>query len=122
MNEDWDAFIKKSKDNYYKIGQVSCHIFPNEKIHFNKHGFNHVTFKNGVPRPRREQKERISLLPYVKSILEKAEYICDYREVTMKNSKAIFWGIRGSSEGKKLRIVIRKRNNGVLHFFSVMED
>ncbi len=122
LDENWRKFIEEEKRKYNIIGQISCPAFPHEKVHFNKHGFKHLIWKGQKARVRTEQKERLALLPLVKSILENTTEISNYKEETLYGSKACFWSLKGTVEEKCLRIVLRKKNDGPLHFFSVMEE
>ena len=123
MNDkDWKEFIKKAKMEYYKIGNISCAAFRNELVHFNKHGFKHLLRKGKKYRPRAEQIKRINLLPFAVHILKRAQEIRGYRSNTIDGILANFWTIRGIHNGQQIRVILRKINKGVLHFFSVMQE
>ena len=102
---------------------IKCPAFSNENVHFNRYGFDHIVFKDGIPRPQEEVIERFKFLPYVPSLLKKITGV-DNEEKRIKNqSIAYFWTIKHSISNRlHLRIIIRRLNDGRLHFFSVMKE
>jgi|SRR3989344_6254241 len=107
---------------YYRIKAIRCPAFNNEFIYFNKYGFHHLLYKGRVPRTNSEINERFSLLNLSIKIIKRSTLFSNYRESHIGKSKAYFWAIRGSENGKMLRIIIRKKNNGKIHFFSLMKE
>ncbi len=122
LEKNWEEFIEKSKKIYKEIDYIKCPAFGGDKVFFNKYGFNHLIWKGRIPRPKNEQEERLSLLPSAIEIVRNSNQTYNYRETTLDKSRAHFWALKGFDGKKNLRIIIRKKNNGPLHFFSVMED
>ena len=122
MDENWKKYIEEQKEKYNEIGQITCPVFGNELIHFNKYGFNHLVRKGRFMRPRNEQRKRFNLLPYALFILEKNHPINEYRENYTDNSNVQFWAFEAYLEDSKVKIIIRKKNGGPLHFFSVYSN
>ena len=119
--EKHKEFIKKSYKNYKKIGFVECPAFCNEKIYFNKVGFNHLLWKGKKLRKPEEQVRRISLIPKATEIIGSSIVYLHYRKdiKLLGNglvSNANFWSL--SSKG--VRVTIRQTNNGRKCFLSVM--
>jgi hypothetical protein len=119
MDEDWGQYIKQKHTEYKKIGQIDCPAFPNEKVHFNKYGFNHLVWKGKNPRTKEEQQERLDLLPFVINVISNGKNISEYRKIIRGNSKVCFWAIKERGGEIVLRVVLRKKNDGLLHFFSI---
>ncbi len=112
--------LRKAKEYYYKIGAVPCRAFGGELVYFNSHGWNHVLRKGRKRRDFAEQNNRIQLLQFVEYILKVTEKISDYRESTNPGSLVCFWTIERYVNRKKIRVVIRRTNDGRKHFFSIM--
>jgi hypothetical protein len=123
MKENWKEFIKGAREEYNRMRLVSSLIFDNEKIYFNNHGFNHLIRKGRKLRDHKEIMERLKLLPYVIPILKGTKNTYQYKIDTEGKSIAHFWEIREqiSSKRKKITVcvILRKLNEGRLHFFSV---
>ena len=124
MNSDyWKKFVEKSKKEYYKIGSISCPAFGSEKVSFNKYGWNHLIRKGRKFRDNMEQKERLELLPYVKNIISNTTSIYRDRITRSDYSCCYFWEIRRKvihrSKHVTIHVIIRKKNDGRLHFFSI---
>jgi len=124
-SETHKQFIKKSEEDYKKIGYVKCPAFSNEEIHFNKIGFNHLLWKGKKMRAMEEQIRRISLIPKAVRIISTSITCTHYRETirVLGNgsiSLAKFWSISTNTEGVHIRIIIRQTNNGRKYFLSVM--
>ena len=118
----WKEFVEKAKAEYNKIGNISCPVFGNDPVYFNKHGFNHLLRKGKKYRPRDEQIKRIHLLPSAVYILRRAQEIRGYRSNTVDDVSADFWTIRGIHDGSRIRVILRRLGNSKLHFFSVMQE
>ena len=123
LNENQLNFIQKVKKIYYKIGSIKCAAFLAEQVVFNGHGFNHLLRKGRKFRERSEQEMRFGLLPDVIKTIEIQKIVNEYRTSTVDNSHAHFWELKGKTEnGKSFYVVLRKKNNGHLHFFSVYDE
>lgn len=82
-----------------------------------------MVYKGRIPRDLNEIERRYNLLLYVPKIIKKTRLI-DNEEKRLKNkSIAYFWTIKHKvSYTLSIRIILRRLNNGVLHFFSVMSE
>ncbi len=119
--EDWKGYIKNKRDSYKKMKPISCPAFDNEKIYFNRYGFDHIVYKDGIPRPQGEVVKRFKLLEYVPNILGKVQTLSSGEKRTRGNSTAYFWAIQHKVGNLiSVRFIIRRLNNGHLHFFSIM--
>lgn len=122
LQDDHKKLIKEAKDEYRKIGYVECPAFDNEKVHFNKHGFNHFIRKSGVLRTLPEQIRRLNLLNTLTQIISSSNDYQEYEKLYNKNPPAQFWSFIRRSDGGFIKIVIRQIGDGNKHFFSVMDN
>ena len=122
MPTDWPTFIENAYREYKKILTVSCRALDGLRIHFNKHGFNHLIRKGRFPRSRLEQMRRIKLISAAVEIIRNEPTVFLKKEDDVRGSHAIFWTIRSYMNGKWVRVILRKKNNGSAHFFSVMDE
>lgn len=121
--EDWWKYIENEKDKYKKIGNIKCPAFSNEEVYFNHHGLNHLMYKDGILRPRKDILDRFSLLIFVPNIIKKIKSVEGEERRIKENSQAYFWTIKHKvHHNLSIRIILRRLNNGVLHFFSVMRE
>ena len=122
-NEDWREYLKEERKRYKRFLPVKSIIFPNEEVYFNRYGFDHIVFKEGVPRPQDEVKLRFGLLKYVPSVLNRVTETEKVEIRVKKQSTAYFWTIRHRvGIDTYIRIILRRLNDGRIHFFSVMEE
>ncbi len=120
--ESHKNFIKRFRNEYKKFGNIECPAFKNEKIYFNKHGFNHIIRKGKDVRSTHEQIRRIKLMSHSKFILQGAKEISEYRTNTVDGHPAFFWSIVGVVDLIKIRVIIRQLGDkGIKHFYSIMD-
>ncbi len=122
-NESHKEFIKRSYEEYKKLGYVECPAFNFEKVYFNRHGFNHLIRKGEDLRPVHEQVRRIKLLSFALKILSKVNKIqkCTYNEIN--NYPAFFWTFNVSIESIEIRLIVRQLGkDGKKHFYSIMDE
>jgi hypothetical protein len=116
----------ESKEFYFKIGAVCCPAFNNELIYFNRQGFKHLIRKGTRRRDSAEIMRRLRLFPYAVQTVRRAEKIYSYKVITRQQSTAHFWILReilhSQSRRIVIRVIIRKLNNGHIHFFSVFDE
>lgn len=108
--------IRKYKEEYYSIGTIICPVLNNEKIYFNNHGFNHLIRKMGVKRFSWDTKRRFKILKYAKIIIEDITVQFEY-----KKDKYEFWALAQMTDRKKIKVILRRVNNGRIHFYSIFE-
>jgi hypothetical protein len=116
-----DNYIKNIKIEYYKIKSIRCYILSSENVFFNNVGFRHLIRKGGIKRPVLEQKRRFKLLKYCRTILTSEDVSVEYRTSKKEKSKVEFWGITAIINKRKIRVIIRRINDGKLIFLSVMD-
>lgn len=124
--ENWKQFIQKARENYYKIDAIPCPAFGGELIYFNKYGFNHLIWKGGEARDINEQIERIRLIPEAVEIIGNSKSFGQHRKYERNSrrggfiSVAYFWSFERKTDYGKITVIVRQTNNGLKHFFSVM--
>lgn len=105
------------------MGSIECLAFLNEKIYFNHYGWQHLIYKGDKVRAKNEIIKRLHWLSYVFDILKRIKTLDNEEKRVKENSVACFWTIKYKvGPNLKLRIILRKLNNGPIHFFSVMDD
>ena len=123
MTTDWSNYLKNEELKYKKLGCVICPAFNYEDVYFNNYGLHHLIYKGEKLRTKNEIMRRFKLLPYVLNILKKIKSVDDEERRSREKSFAYFWTIKYKvSDDLKLRIIVRRLNNGTLHFFSVMSE
>lgn len=116
MTEEYPKFIQKVKKYYDSIGNVSCPAFSGQVINFNHYGWSHLIKKGSQRRTPKDIVRRLRLVVHARSILlEKSDY---QEHRIIYNSQ--FWSFHFVIKKKLIIVVIRKVNNGPLHFFSIM--
>ena len=123
FQEDHKLFIKKAKEEYKKIGYIECPAFGGEKVYFNRYGLRHLFYKDRVSRPIEEVIKRINLLQYASNILKHIKNVDNEERRTKNKTYAYFWTIKYSiNSDLRIRIILRRLDNGNLHFFSIMSE
>jgi hypothetical protein len=120
MNK-FDDYILKKRVEYYEIKTVKCRVLLDEEVVFNRHGLNHLVRKEGHNRTFVGQRRRFELLKYCKLVLENENSKIEYRISMAGDTKAEFWGITADIECLRVKVVLRKINEGKLIFLSVMD-
>jgi len=108
--------VAEAKILYKSIGCVYCPAFNNEKIYFNRKGFQHLLYKKGDRRRKNDQIERLSLLGLAVNVLQESRKFTEYR--TRENIK--FWSFRRETSKGIITVVVAKINDGPKYFLSVM--
>jgi len=108
--------IIKAKQFYLGLGSIEYKAL-SITIPFNNKGFTHLLRKGKVLRKVEEQYQRCMLLYLVPKILFKIPFKTEHR----KTNKFLFITTHTEVDGRHIKIVLRKPNNGQTHFFSIME-
>lgn len=108
--------VNDAKHFYFNVWRGSekpCPAFGGEVVKVTRAGWNHILFS-----PKRESLEmlrRLRLLPCAKRMIENAKIVKEYR----REGEVEYWSIEEVIEKKKIRVVVRSKNGGPKHFFSV---
>jgi hypothetical protein len=121
--QDWKKYLRNEEEKYKKLGCVKCPAFNGEPIYFNHYGLHHLIYKGNKVRTKNEITKRFILLPYIPNVLKKVTSTDNEEKRVDKNSMAYFWTIKHQIHHElRVRIIIRRVNDGTLHFFSVMKE
>lgn len=120
-----NSFEQKQKLFYKNFHSVFCPALQ-EEIFFDSTGLNHLIYKNRRPRPATERHYRLSLLPYVYSVIHNSKQAVletistdPLIQTWSLNFKLIKKGMNGQPCSVKV-IVIRRKPGGKLYFLSTM--
>lgn len=120
---------------YKSIGEALCPYF-GKSVAFNSDGFHHLQFSAERERGKSEQVLKFILLKkYAVDILKNSGTLQEYRktmevadkrrysrrEADMVNVE--YWGfvaIVGDLEKERVKVILRKRGTGNIHFWSIM--
>lgn len=108
--------IHQFKYFYFEIWRGSekpSPAFNNEIIKITWAGWRHVT--SSPKRGRHEVVERIRLLVFAKKLIEESTFIQTYRQ----EGNIEYWSIQGLFNNQPVRVVIRAKDKGLKHFYSV---
>jgi len=89
-------------------------------VYFNKYGFNHIIRKGRAVRSWEEQAARFRLIPLAVEIIKRETRTWGFRSTKRPGSTAHFYTLKGKIGTERVRVIIRRKNGGTLHFFSVM--
>jgi hypothetical protein len=64
----------------------------------------------------------MSLLKYVEYIIRRSATASERRENCIDGHIAYFWALHRYVDNIPIRVIIRKLNNGRMHFFSIMDE
>ncbi len=122
-DKEWNEYLINEENKYKRFGNVECPAFSNEKVYFNDYGLRHIMYKDRIPRPRDEVVKRFNLLIYVPNILKRIKIVDNEEKSIKKQSIAYFWTIKHKVHNNLfVRIILRRLNNGTIHFFSIMKE
>jgi len=119
MDDKWKEYIKEKYREYKDIRYIECPAFSNEKIYFNKHGFNHLIRKGFIPRTKEEQIKRLSLLPLSKAIIINSKKYSRYLKKEDKHPIAYFWSLISNNSNVSVTVIVRQLDGGYKHFYSI---
>ena len=128
--KQWREFIKQAREIYRETRPVPCPALGNELVYFNRFGLNHLTRSGKNLRSIYEQNRRIRLFEKASGIISNAKSVHEYRKLEKKIpygesfriSTAHFWAFASNEGGRTVIVLVRQVNDGVKHYFSVMDE
>jgi hypothetical protein len=111
--KSYEEKLAEARELYFTIGSIPCPALNNEKVYFEWNGFRHLVRKGRVPRKMEDQLRRFKLLPYAVQTIKEGEKISDTRD----NQFMALGLVIGD---KRIKIILRKADNGKLYFVSIM--
>ncbi|MEI6042738.1 MAG: hypothetical protein WCQ00_04205 [bacterium] len=115
-----NEFIEKQRIEYYRLKSVRSIVFLNQEVFFTKSGFEHLIRKGLGRRSIPEKIRRLGLLKYTTEILQDYTAKVEYRSIEDTIYKKHYWGITKDIGNIKIKVVIRRIDNGKLTFLSIM--
>ena len=120
--KEYKKELAEAHESYKKLAPISCPHLDNEKIVFNRLGFNHLVRKGNKLRPRHEVLLRLSYLQKITHVISSPKSVCEQRVESYESLKVHYWGLTLQIEKNLiLRVVVRQINSGPKHFFSIMQ-
>ena len=113
--QNLEELINKAKSQYNALSSILCPALGDEPVVFNKYGWNHLIRKGRKLRNPKEQLRRVSLIQTAIKIISTCKNVQMYKADFDGNTVVEFWELRLES----VSVILRKRSNGKLHFFSV---
>ncbi len=117
-------FIEQQKKLYKTLKPCYC-LAIQETVHFNAEGIRHILYDKHRPRNIREKVYRAYLIDYLTEVIINAQKAI--KETFIKPSCHLWileWVTiqdkKNPSQKLKIKIVLRKRGNGNIFFWSVM--
>lgn len=134
--EDLSNYEKLKEDSqkfYNTVGKIYSPALENE-IYFTAEGFNHIIFKGArSEREKSSQILRFKLLPKAVKLIKlsttyqefeetlKEFEVKSYKKKVRKTKPVKYWGIISIIDGRKIKVIIRKKgDDGLLHFWSIV--
>lgn len=128
--------LKKQRENWYhSIGEVSCGYFPDEKIHFNAKGLEHLKFKTkNQARSAEDQYIRFKLLELAPKIIKisrtvqgiSKENIWELVRSNQRNEHRLvsvtFYEFIAVIEKVRVKVVVKQVENSPKYFWSIIPN
>lgn len=113
--------FQKYKDYYKTIGSVSC-PYLKENVNFNSKGWGHLIRKGKTFRPAKDIQRRLLQLENAVEVLKLSGTIQEKEIIIQTEYSISFLGFIAIINDTKIKVIIRKDNDGQYYFYSVMTD
>lgn len=111
---------REIKEFYSNIKSLYCKEI-NSYVYFNNSGLMHLHRKGGSLRSKSDQKRRFVLFRKHIGTISHEHYNISTKTSSRKNSLCVFIALEKCVGTKRIKIVLRRINDGDIHFFSIME-
>ena len=119
MPKKFSEFKREMREIYDGIGVVWCPTIK-EKVYFNAKGFYHLRHETTrEERSLSEQKHKLSLIPYIKGIVQSTQVLVESRTI----NNVVYTSLTGKPQNhhRKVKVILRKsRSTERTIFWSVM--
>lgn len=118
MMPNFKKELKKAKHFYFNVwrgNEKPSPAFNGEIVKVTREGWNHTIFS--LKRKKIEILLRLQILRIAKYLIENSDQYSEYRKV----GDSEYWALEGSVNKKRIRVIIRSKNKGPKHFFSVFQ-
>ena len=113
--------FQKYKDFYKTIVQVHC-PYLKDNINFNSKGWGHLIRKGKTFRPAKDIQRRVLQLENAVEVLKLSGTIQEKEIIIQTEYSISFLGFIAIINDSKIKVIIRKDNDGQYYFYSVMTD
>lgn len=116
-----NTYKKQIKTIFDQNKEISCPVFPNEKVILNAKGINHLIYKGN--RSRRETERiltNIRLLPSAIKVLKYATFLQEESDYIKDDIKYFFWTFEAVVDSRRIKVIVRQIGKGKKHFWSVI--
>lgn len=104
---------------YKNIVSVYSPVLMNN-VNFNSKGFNHLIYKNARnERNKIDQSNRLKLIPLAHELIKIST---TFQEFEVSENLTRYWGLIAILGNTKIRVIIRQKNHGCLHFWIVIPN
>ncbi len=111
--------FSKQKEYYKNIKEIYS-PYLDSKVIFNSKGWGHIIRKSGSMRPSKDINRRLSQLENAVRILLIATTVQEKEIIIQEEYSLVFLGFIAILNENKLKIILRKDNDGDYYFYSVM--
>jgi hypothetical protein len=120
----YDRLLGDAKSFYFSTGAISCPALNGKRVYFNRRGFQHLIRKGRMYRSLFEITRRCKLIPLAVQTVKTAEKIFYQETIFSEKTNATFWTLKKTyvSPNVTVFVIIRKLNDGKIHFFSVYDE
>jgi len=115
-------FIEKQKKLYKTLKPCYCPAIQ-DTVHFNAEGLKHLLYDRHRPRNISQKLYRVHLVDYLRKVIENAQKA---KKKTFAEPVCCLWALGWveitdkNKEKLKIKIILIKRGNGNVYFWSVM--
>ena len=113
--------FQKYKDYYKTIGSIACPYLKGD-INFNSKGWGHLIRKGKTFRPAKDIQRRVLQLENAIEVLKLSGTIQEKEIIIQTEYSISFLGFIAIINDSKIKVIIRKDNDGQYYFYSVMTD
>lgn len=119
----YEKIFSDAKSFYFSIGAIRCPALNGEFVYFNRRGFQHLIRKGKRYRSLTEIIRRLRLLPLAVQTIKTTKIHHEETTILGEESIATFWTLKETyaKQNIVIYIIIRKLNDGKIHFFSVYD-
>lgn len=100
---------------------IDCPAFPDEKVHLNAKGLNHLFYKGSRSgRDVSQVRVRVGLLSRAVKILSTMPYFQEERILEVDGVEVKYWSFEAVIDEKRLKVIVRQVGSGFKHLWSLV--
>lgn len=129
--KEFDRLKASTEEFYSNVNDITCPAL-NSKVYFTSEGFHHLRYSKKKARTQEAQAAKFKLVKKAVLLLQKTTTIQEYsereEEIHKKRNKKLtkawsvvgYWGFIAIIGGTRLKVVVRRIDNGKYLFWSVI--